>query len=183
MKSKKSDFNFKDLSELPAAEREEVRRWIVRLSAVQKPIQKSLSQIARGLGCSVGTVRKKYDLWQRYEDWRDLVNYARLPKSDDNRRMFIEWWQALCIVHARKCTSAHRDFVRRFHSGELIPGISLDISRDKLPEGCGYASLIRLAPRKFDAAMIKISTRKKRYQDGFARKARAAVRRRLAEAV
>ena len=171
MKSKKSDFNFKELSELPAVEREEVRRWIVRLSAVQKPIQKSLSQIARHLGCSVGTVRKKYDLWQRYEDWRDLVNFARLPKSNDDRIVFIEWWQALCVVHARKCASAHRDFVRRFHSGEFIPGISLEISRDKLPEGCGYASLIRLAPPQFNPTTVKISTRKKPYQDGLSRKA------------
>jgi hypothetical protein len=181
MKSKKSDFNFKDLSELPDDERKEVQRWITHLSAVRKPIQKSLADVARYLGCSVGTVRRKYDLWQRYEDWHDLINYAHLPKSDEDRIMFVEWWQALCIVHERKCASAHRDFVRRFRSGESIPGIGPGVSRDRLPEGYGYASLIRLAPQKFDSATVKISTRKKPYQDGFRRRARAIVKRRLTE--
>jgi hypothetical protein len=178
MKSKKSDFNFKELSELPPSEREDVQRWINRLSTVQRPIQKSLARIARDLDCSVGTVRRKYDLWQHYEDWRDLVNYARLPKSDDDRRSFVEWWQALCIVHIRNCASAYRDFERRFLSGQMIPGISSAVPRGRLPEGCGYASLIRLAPKKFDPAAIEISTRKKPYQNGRARRARAAVRRR-----
>ena len=179
MKSRKSDFHFKDISELPADQRRDVERWMIRLSAIQKPIQKSLADIARHLGCSITTVRTKYDLWRHYEDWRDLVNYARLPKSDDKRIKFIEWWQALCIVHNRNCMAAYRDFVTRFRSEKSIPGIEKSVCRERLPQGCGYASLIRLSPRKFDAKFVKISTRKKPYQNGFARRARARVKRNL----
>jgi hypothetical protein len=98
------------------------------------------------MGCSHQTALHHYYAWRKSEDWHVLINFAKLPYHDRERFRFYGWWQDLCL-QSKTVKAAHNEFVRQFKSGKLIPGMPTTQSRDNLPSGFDYNSLIRHAPK------------------------------------
>jgi hypothetical protein len=148
--------------QMPAEVRADIESWLRELMAVTKPIQKSLEAVGRRMGVSLQTARRKYDDWRNGRNghppfhWRNLVNHAKVPEDRTLSVEFLEWWRGLCQSNGRKCAPAYREFVRRFKSGEIIPGIEPCVSRHQIPVGYSYDNLMRYAPKKFELAAARI---------------------------
>ena len=144
----------KSISELPKFEQlppeqcMKIREWVAELERVESPILKSLERVAGVMGCSLQTARSKYYAWRNSEDWHVLINYAELPYHDKERYRFYAWWHKLCL-RSRNIKEAHREFIRLFKAGKAIPGLPPTQSREQLPSGFDYNSLIRHAPQKW----------------------------------
>lgn len=145
-----------EFMQLPADVRSDIELWIEQLSAVTKPIQKSLTAVAARMGVSLKTARRKYDAWRTARTWKAIVNRSKIPDDRGLDREFIAYWQGLCKQNGRKCAPAYREFVRQFHASEPIPGIDATVSRRKLPLGFGYDNLIRHRPSDFELAAARI---------------------------
>lgn len=144
-----------EFQRLPDDVRCEVERWLRELSAVGKPIQRSLANVAARLGVSLATARAKYDAWRKSQDWRVLMDRRRVPENRDLDPDLIEYWKGLCEQNARKCMPAHRELQRRYFAGEAIPGIPAG-PRLHLPRGLSYANLIRHRPTNFELTAARI---------------------------
>lgn len=145
-----------EVASLPEAVRQELRMWIRALATVTPPIQSAMERIARDLGVSPSTARRKYDT-ARADGWRGLINRAKAPEK---RRAglsqeLIEHWQKLVGLNQRAARPAYRMLVRAFHSGEQIPGVPNDCPRDRLPTGWSYANFMRHAPTKFELTALR----------------------------
>lgn len=143
----------KSVAKLPTIEevadqQPEIRKWIRELERVESPITKSLERVADAMGCSYQTARTKFYAWKDTEDWHVLINYAKLSYHDKARRQFYSWWRNLCLK-SKTVKEAHQKFMQQFKSGKPIPGVSSAQSRDGLPSGFDYNSLIRHAPKKW----------------------------------
>ena len=142
--------------QLPSEARREVDAWLRELNLVTRPIQQSLAAAAGRLGVSVQTARRKYDLWRKTGDWRQLVNRARVPEARGLNEEFVDYWKKLCEQNGRKCRPAFRAFQRSWQQGEHIPGLDNSLPRHVLPFGCTYDNLIRHKPTKFELTAARI---------------------------
>src|SRR5687767_9137916 len=122
-----------DLAEfirLPSEMQTDIQAWIKELSAVSKPIQTSLENIAARMGVSYQTARRKYDAWRKKRHWSALKNLAKVPESGGVSSEFVEsYWKKLVEQNGRKCLPAYKQFVREFKAGYPIPGIEPGLSR------------------------------------------------------
>lgn len=144
-----------EFQRLPDDVRSGVERWLRELSAVSKPIQRSLAEVAARMGVSLATARAKYDAWRKSADWRVLMDRRRVPDDRSLDPELVEYWKALCQQNGRKCLPAHRQLKRRYFAGEAIPGIPAG-PRTHLPRGLSYANLIRYRPSNFELTAARI---------------------------
>jgi hypothetical protein len=148
-----------DLAEfmrLPADVQSDVQLWLAELTKVTRPIQQNLAAVARRMGCSAKTARRKYDYWRHAQHWRALINRSKIPEARGANPEFIAWWQGLCKQNGRKCAPAYRQFVRQYKAGHPIPGLDPAQPRDHLPPGCSYDNLMRHRPSDFELAAARI---------------------------
>lgn len=147
---------FTDFATLPDAVRAEVRAWMTSLAAVEPPIAAALERVARQMGVSARTARRKYDLAKEH-GWRGLIDRAKAPERRLNglHPATIEHWQKLVTMNQRAARPAYRALVRSFRAGELIPGVPADAPRDRLPEGWSYANLMRHMPTRFEITALR----------------------------
>jgi hypothetical protein len=143
----------KSVSELPKFEqlteqRARIRKWVAELERVERPVLKSLERVASVMGCSRQTAVRKYYAWKDSEDWHVLINYAKLPYHDKERYRFYACWHKLCLK-SKNNKEAFRELERQFKAGKAIPGMQPTESRERLPSGFDYNSLIRHAPQKW----------------------------------
>ena len=148
MKIPKTVSELPKFEQLPLDQSLRIRKWIDELERVESPILKSLERVARVMGCPLGTAASKYYAWRQSEDWHVLINYAKLPYHDKDRYRFYAWWHKLCL-RSKNIKEAFREFERQFKSGKAIPGMQPTESRERLPSGFDYNSLIRHAPQKW----------------------------------
>lgn len=157
MKHLAQPIDLAEFLQLPSDVRTEINQWISALATVQKPVGQCLAAIARRMGVSPQTARRKYDDWRASQDWRVLVNRAKVPeKRGAITPEFAEYWKNLCERNGRKCAAAYREFVRQFRAGAMIPGMDPATPRDFLPDGFTYDNLMRHAPTKFELAAARI---------------------------
>ena len=150
-----------DLAEfmgLPDDVRREVQRWVTQLERVTVPVGRSIKRVAKSMGVSVATARRKYDLWRARKDWRALVNRTKVPEARGViAPEFVEYWKGLCERNGRKCKAAHRQFLREFASGAVIPGLPPGMLRgDYEPSGYSYDNLMRYAPTQFELTAARV---------------------------
>lgn len=112
-------------------------------------ITAGLRVVAKQFGVSFATARRKYSAWQHANgDRLALVNRSKARRSSapgvEGREEFREWYVALAERNQRASKPAHREFCRRWLSGEEIPGLDNSLPRHRLPEGCSYENLQRL---------------------------------------
>jgi hypothetical protein len=145
---------------LDLALQNEIASWHRALSALVPPVGPALGRIAAELGCSPSTARKRYDLWRR-NGRSELALAPRNVFADGAARVngpapeFVEWYQALCLEHNRSNRAAHREFVRRFHRGDLIPGLPV-VNRRLLPRGFSESNLAQHAPTEFERVAARV---------------------------
>jgi hypothetical protein len=148
MKIPKKNSDLPRFEDLPFDQQLRIRKWIREFEQVETPITKALKRVAEAMECSYQTATRNYYAWKDSEDWGVLINYAKLPYHDKARRRFYSWWQKLCLK-SKTIRDAYIEFVRLFKSGKAIPGMPPTQSRDELPSGFDYNSLIRHTPKKW----------------------------------
>lgn len=142
---------------LPETVRTEVESWHSRFQTqITPPIQRALEGIAQSMGSTYSTARRKYDAWRK-SGWRGLINRSKVRETGGALNPeFIDFWKKLCEQNGRKCYPAYREFVRRFKSGDPIPGLEPNVPRGSLPLGFSYDNLMRHAPTKFELTASRI---------------------------
>lgn len=148
--------DYAELATLRADVRDDVRRWLAALGSVMPPIGPALDRVAREMGVSPRTSRRKYDA-VRLHGWRGLIDGSREPsaKRSDLHPLTIQHWQKLVALNQRKALPAYRALCRAFFLGEMIPGLPDDCPRDRLPRGWSKASFMRQLPTKFELAAMR----------------------------
>ena len=109
--SSRAPGDYVSFARLPASAREEVQRWRLALESVTPPVGLALARVAKDLGVSVQTARRKYDLWRKADHhWGALVNRAKCPLRDqaDLHPETIEYFKTLCDRNQRKSKPAWR---------------------------------------------------------------------------
>lgn len=152
-----------DLSEygaLPAAVRAEVDAWVREFEGASRPLTKAFADIAGRMSCDATTVRRKFYAWTKSgQDFRSLINRAKIPERRNLPAEFIEFWRSLCERNQRKCKPAHRALVAAWRSGAAIPGYEgTDQPRHEIPAGWDYSNLMRYRPTKFELATMRQGT-------------------------
>ena len=152
---------------LPADEKVRVRtllKLFEQAARAEKPRRVLIEWVeggADGLQLSLKRVEAMfYKLVYNGGNWTALVNKVRARRAVGAglSQAFIEYWQTLLEQNQRKSKPAHREFLRRFRTGENIPGIGTwarvfaeqhpgcelpSICPPHLiPKGCGYANLM-----------------------------------------
>lgn len=147
---------FTEFASLPDTVRAEVRAWMTSLAAVEPPIAAALERVARQMGTSARTARRKYDLAKEH-GWRGLIDRAKAPERRLNglHPATIEHWQKLVTLNQRAARPAYRALVRSFRAGEMIPGVPADAPRDRLPDGWSYGNLMRHMPTRFEILALR----------------------------
>lgn len=72
--------NLDEFNQLPVAIQAEIKRWLIELFSVSKPIQKSFEAIAVRMGVSWQTCRAKYYAWIK-RGWRSLINHSKVLRK------------------------------------------------------------------------------------------------------
>lgn len=148
--------DYAEMAALPAGVRDDVRRWMAALATVEPPVGPALERIARSLGASPRTARRRYDA-VRVSGWRGLVDGTKAPdaRRGDLHPLTIQHFQKLVVLNQRKALPAYRALVRAFFAGELIPGVADDCARDRLPRGWSQPNFLRHMPTKFELAAMR----------------------------
>lgn len=135
---------------LPEAVQREVELWLAVLGALRGRVGDGLADIARRMGVSNATARRKWDCWRR-DGWRGLVNRAKLPATLATDRglppVFVEHVRARFGANQRKMLPAYRALIEDWRRGVEIPGYEAvsAFERATLPAGWSYDNLIRVA--------------------------------------
>ncbi|MEN6533054.1 MAG: hypothetical protein ABFD89_05285 [Bryobacteraceae bacterium] len=113
------------------------------LNASRGTLTTTLQQIARRMGVSYQTARRKYDSWRHaHHSIRALVNNAKIPQGNSAvTAEFLEWFKGIVEDNQRKTKPAWRTFCRMWKRGETIPGMDNTLPRHCLPPGFGYDNL------------------------------------------
>jgi len=141
----KSYSELPNFEELPWDQQNQIRKWIKELERAEKPLQKSLERVAKVMGCSFPTARRKYYAFKNSGDWHVLINYAKLSYFDKERKTFNNWWHDFCLQH-KNAREAYREFLDLFKGGMPIPGLATK----ERGHPHSYDVLIRHAPTKFE---------------------------------
>ena len=149
---------------LPERVRDEVERWVRVLPAVVPPIGEALDRVAREMGVSTPTARRKYDAWRKGgRTWSALVDGRATVTvtgmvSQGLSSEFLAWWHSLVLTNGRKYRPAYREFVRQYFAGLPIPGMTEEelAHRAKLPRGYSYDNLWLNRPDDFTVRAARI---------------------------
>lgn len=133
---------------LPPDVREEAEQWQNAFHPLTHPasrITHHLQQIARSMGVSYQTARRKYDTWRHNgRTIRALVNRSKIPAPDSALTPdFLNYIKALAEDNQRKTRPAWRKFCRAWKNGHQIPGLDNTLPRHTLPPGTGYDNVQR----------------------------------------
>ena len=146
------------LGDLPEAARMEACQWHQYLARLQRPVTSGLTEIARLMGASLPTARRKYDAWRKNgRDPLALVNRSKCPAQprDAVTKDFIEWFRAQAERNQRVTRAAWRAFARAWKAGESIPGLDPALPRHTLPAGCSYTNLSRHVKDAFSLTVMR----------------------------
>lgn len=131
------------IAQLPAEVRHEADAWHQAFQSVTPPITEALRTVARRMGVSFSTTRKKYSEWKAH-GYEAVINHSKLKRPEAHlSKDFIDWFRALAEGNQRKTRPAYRHFKKRWQNGEEIPGLDNSLPRHVLPAGCSYANLHR----------------------------------------
>lgn len=150
--------NIATLAVLPIASRQSLDNWRAELASVTEPVTQNLRLVAKRLGVSYRTARRKYDEFRR-QRVEALIDGRTLPRPRAELDPdFVGWWRALAESNQRKTRPAYREFIRSWHRGDLIPGLDPDQPRHIVPRGCSYGNLARLANDGFALKVMRVGT-------------------------
>jgi hypothetical protein len=163
---------------LPEAVRNETKIWmqvISRVRAADKPLAEIAVQ-ARALagmkGFSAVNMRTKYYLFKHSENWRCLVNHAKVGRKVVSLpEAFIEHWKACCERNQRKSRPSWRAMIEEWKAGARIPGyergkdhavtgaatgVFPEAGVGGIPDGWSYRNLLKYAPTPYELGVARI---------------------------
>lgn len=140
--------------------RDDVQAWLNVLSGVTKPIQLNLAAVAKRMGVSSKTARRKYDLWRK-KGWRGLVDRRLQPAESGLPEAFKDHVRALAENNQRKFSPAYRALCLAWQRGDPIPGYD-DVSgfeRRVFPKGWTESNLRKacgIGADKFELTVTRV---------------------------
>lgn len=132
---------------LPAGARGQVDRWFSLLSSVTPPLVPALAAVAREMGVSFSTARRKYYTLRRGGgDWRALVDLRATtptPAEPDLPEATVGWFEELIVANGRKIRPAWRQALRELRAGKPVPGLPPGWERHRMPPGWSYQNVCK----------------------------------------
>lgn len=162
-----------EFAALPDLVKDQVRHLLSAMQELSKlseqGVQQALAIMAARLqgrrGCSVASLRRKFYAWKKI-GWKALVDGSRVvPEQRKAERLlapeFVEHWRFLVEQNQRKTRPAHRELIRRWQSGEPVPGYASTPPAHLttgIPEGWTYRNLMRprYMPTRFQITAARI---------------------------
>lgn len=145
---------------LPAPVRDDIRHWVTAFRSVplQRPIGRSLDQIARLVGTSPKTVRRKYDALRSGGDWRVFLDHRRITAREARTKdpRFQAFLKKLFEDHKRSSASAIAELYTLWRRRADIPGYEGHPGWPNLPEGWSERNLYRHQPTKPELVALRI---------------------------
>ena len=172
-------------SKLPRAVKDELNLWAKIIDEVEHARSKNrvFTEISKSYpavrSLSAANIRTKYYAFKR-RGWQALVNKSKLKRSDpaapdmpcSQPLAFVEFWKGLQESYQRNSRAAYRELLRRFRTGDQVPGIGnwRKVWIDKygtpppaacpidppLPAGWSLRNLQRIKPTKFELTAVRI---------------------------
>jgi hypothetical protein len=145
---------------LPSPVRDDIRHWVTAFRTVPltKPIGRSLDQIARIVGTSPKTVRRKYDALRTGGDWRVFLDHRRITARESRTKDpgFQAFLKKLFEDHKRSSASAINDLYTLWRRRADIPGYEGHPGWPNLPDGWSERNLYRHQPTKPELIALRI---------------------------
>jgi hypothetical protein len=148
---------------LTAVERRQCALWVSLLSGVSKPgVTNQLQRIAREMGVSYPSARRKLSTWQKSRDWRKLADGRSLESVSSCRTAdpgFREHWQKLVEGNQRSMAAARRQLIRQWKAKTPIPGYEDLLHWPAIPQGWSMTRLAALKPPKVNISLIRMGVK------------------------
>lgn len=160
-----------ELAALPEDARKKVFRWLdilAPLKTCERGVTRLMQQLAQQHHEPFPTVRGKYYAWRNAGwNWRALLDNRAVVENwarRENAKLpaeFIEYWKSLQQRYQRDSsdTAAWRELIRRWRSGQPIPGYRTSPKADPmtgLPEGWSERNLRRYKLSKVERTAARI---------------------------
>lgn len=161
MKIQLPDPNSATFTALPADARQEVRDWLDALHThpFHKPVGQWIDTIARHVGKSPATVRRKWDEYRKTHSWKVFVPKHRLPKSAlhirTRHQSFRNHLATLAEGHQRNSAAAIRKLKRQWKDRQQIPAYEDFPGWPSLPDGWSDRNLARIIQDTCDARALQ----------------------------
>jgi hypothetical protein len=170
-----------EFAKLPSLIKRDVGFWmelLARVAIAERPhqaIKEEARRHAHVRGCSVPSIRRKYDLLRHGASWRCLVDHAKHPAAATRQSpAFLDFWRGLCERNQRASRPAFRSLLfDHYYQEKPIPGVGTwrDVWRlqhegqdppaampkaPPLPEGWSERNLMRYLPSRFELEAARI---------------------------